>query len=185
MKTNPEALKKLYEALGGASADVENLSLTPDLIEAIAEVAPTGGGGGIETITLSTEEQEALNNTLNGVATSAAAEQGVNYVGRSAGGLSETTFRNILDLYASGKNVNLQILFLGFPLVLTPTAHIAIGSGTDSMLMMSFAVMVEGNSIVQAEFTLVGLYDVDTEDPSGFDYTSSVLVSVCVPKGVE
>lgn len=40
-----EALQKLYVAMGGQAADVENLSITPDMINAIAEVYQGGGGG--------------------------------------------------------------------------------------------------------------------------------------------
>lgn len=38
MKTIVKALQDLYVAMGGTASDVENLSVTPDMIEAIAEV---------------------------------------------------------------------------------------------------------------------------------------------------
>lgn len=36
MDTTVDALKNLYEALGGTSADVQNITLIPDMINAIA-----------------------------------------------------------------------------------------------------------------------------------------------------
>ena len=39
--TTPEALRDLYTALGGSSADVANLSVTPELISALATAAAT------------------------------------------------------------------------------------------------------------------------------------------------
>lgn len=36
MDTTVEALKNLYEALGGTAADVQNITLIPDMINAIA-----------------------------------------------------------------------------------------------------------------------------------------------------
>lgn len=179
MKTTPQALKKLYESLGGASADVENLSLTPDLIEAIAEVAPTGGGGGVEIITLSAEEQKALNTAMTAASTAAAADTGVNHMGNHTGGLSETTFHKIRELYSSGKNVNLQINYGGKPLVLTPTAHIATGSGNDSELTLTCTAFGQAGNIA----ALISIAFICEYDASS--YLSVVGVSVCVPKTVE
>lgn len=39
--TTPEALRDLYTALGGSSADVANLAVTPELISALATAAAT------------------------------------------------------------------------------------------------------------------------------------------------
>lgn len=44
--TTPEALKNLYVALGGEEADVENLTITPDVINAIAQLNLSISGGG-------------------------------------------------------------------------------------------------------------------------------------------
>lgn len=52
MKTIPEALKALYVAMGGDAADVANLTVTPDVIEALADVYE-GGGGGADTFLIS------------------------------------------------------------------------------------------------------------------------------------
>ena len=41
---NVEALKALYVALGGAEADVENLTLNAEVIAAIATLAAASGG---------------------------------------------------------------------------------------------------------------------------------------------
>ncbi len=41
---NVEALKALYVALGGAEADVENLTLNAEVIAAIANLAAASGG---------------------------------------------------------------------------------------------------------------------------------------------
>lgn len=51
MKTIPEALKDLYVAMGGDAADVADISLTPDMIEALADIYEGGGGGGAEIFT--------------------------------------------------------------------------------------------------------------------------------------
>ena len=40
--TNVEALKTLYTALGGDSADVADITTTADMIVAISEVVPSG-----------------------------------------------------------------------------------------------------------------------------------------------
>lgn len=45
-----DALKKLYVAMGGTASDVENLSLTPELIDAIAEIY-SGGGSSLPAVT--------------------------------------------------------------------------------------------------------------------------------------
>lgn len=41
---NVEALKALYVALGGAAADVENLTLNAEVIAAIANLVAASGG---------------------------------------------------------------------------------------------------------------------------------------------
>lgn len=176
MKTNPEALKKLYEALGGVSADVENLSLTPDIIEAIAEVAPTGGGGGVETITLSAEEQEVLNNALTDISTAAEAEKGVEYHSFVMGGLSKTTFEKIQELYSSGKSVNLQITFNSRSLVLVPTMY-----STGAELLMSCSLFGQyGNGAIDGRICFIG-----SKPATSAAYFAVTGVSVCIPKVVE
>lgn len=45
-----DALKKLYVAMGGTASDVENLTLTPELIDAIAEIY-SGGGSSLPAVT--------------------------------------------------------------------------------------------------------------------------------------
>ena len=45
-----DALKKLYVAMGGTASDVENLTLTPELIAAIAEIY-SGGGSSLPAVT--------------------------------------------------------------------------------------------------------------------------------------
>ena len=44
--TNLEALKELYVSLGGAEADVANVTTIADMIVALQDVASGGGGGG-------------------------------------------------------------------------------------------------------------------------------------------
>lgn len=46
MDTNVQALKNLYEQLGGTPADVADINLIPDMIDAIAAL-DIGGGGGV------------------------------------------------------------------------------------------------------------------------------------------
>ena len=54
MDTTVKALQNLYTALGGAAADVENINVTPDMINAIAGIA--GGSSGGFTIKTGTAE---------------------------------------------------------------------------------------------------------------------------------
>lgn len=58
MKTIPEALKDLYVAMGGTAADVANLTLTPDVINAIAEIA---GGVGKDVAMFDYAEKDETN----------------------------------------------------------------------------------------------------------------------------
>ena len=51
MKTTVDALKGLYEKMGGESTDVEDVSTIPDMIDELTTVAKTGGA----TITTSGE----------------------------------------------------------------------------------------------------------------------------------
>ena len=51
MKTTVDALKGLYEKMGGESADVEDVSTIPDMIDELTTVAGSGGA----TITKSGE----------------------------------------------------------------------------------------------------------------------------------
>lgn len=48
--TTPEALRDLYTALGGSSADVANLSVTPELISALATAAATIAAATLPTV---------------------------------------------------------------------------------------------------------------------------------------
>lgn len=50
MTNNIEALKKLYVAMGGQAADVANLTITPEIISAIADVYQ-GGGSDLPEVT--------------------------------------------------------------------------------------------------------------------------------------
>lgn len=51
MNTTVEALKGLYAALGGTAADVADITLIPDMIDAIAEHIGTGGAAELPTVT--------------------------------------------------------------------------------------------------------------------------------------
>lgn len=53
MNTTVEALKKLYVKMGGDIADVEEVTLIPDMIAAIEEVYSGGGGGGTSNVAFS------------------------------------------------------------------------------------------------------------------------------------
>ena len=48
--TTPEALRNLYTALGGSSADVANLAVTPELISALATAAATIAAATLPTV---------------------------------------------------------------------------------------------------------------------------------------
>ena len=48
--TNVEALKALYVALGGTAADVENLSTSADVINAIATHVASGGAAELPAV---------------------------------------------------------------------------------------------------------------------------------------
>ncbi len=51
MNTTVEALKGLYAALGGTAADVADITLIPDMIDAIAEHIGTGGAAELPAVT--------------------------------------------------------------------------------------------------------------------------------------
>jgi len=46
-----EALRELYVKMGGSAADVADLELTPELIEAITNIYSGGGGSGLPEVT--------------------------------------------------------------------------------------------------------------------------------------
>ena len=48
--TTPEALRDLYTALGGSSADVANIAITPELISALATAAATIAAATLPTV---------------------------------------------------------------------------------------------------------------------------------------
>lgn len=51
--TKVDALKQVYKTLGGAPADVEELSTVSEMVEKLANVAGGGGGGDFVKLTLS------------------------------------------------------------------------------------------------------------------------------------
>lgn len=57
MDTTVEALKALYVALGGSADDVENVTLIPDMINAIAIVAATATAAELPKVTSSNNGQ--------------------------------------------------------------------------------------------------------------------------------
>lgn len=57
MNTTVEALKALYAALGGTPADVADITLIPDMINAIAEHIGTGGAAELPTVSATNNGQ--------------------------------------------------------------------------------------------------------------------------------
>lgn len=55
--TTPEALRNLYTALGGSSADVANIAITPELISALATAAATIAAATLPTVSSSNNGQ--------------------------------------------------------------------------------------------------------------------------------
>ena len=53
MDTTVDALKALYVALGGTASDVANITLIPDMINAIATHVAAGGAAELPTVTAS------------------------------------------------------------------------------------------------------------------------------------
>ena len=51
MDTTVDALKALYAALGGTAADVANITLIPDMINAIATFVAAGGAAKLPSVT--------------------------------------------------------------------------------------------------------------------------------------
>lgn len=50
MDTTVDALKALYAALGGTAADVQNITLIPDMINAIATFVAAGGAAELPSV---------------------------------------------------------------------------------------------------------------------------------------
>lgn len=57
MNTTVEALKNLYVALGGSADDVANITLIPDMINALATVAATATAAELPKVTSSNNGQ--------------------------------------------------------------------------------------------------------------------------------
>jgi len=57
MDTTVDALKNLYVALGGTAADVANITLIPDMINALATVAATATAPELPKVTSSNNGQ--------------------------------------------------------------------------------------------------------------------------------
>lgn len=57
MDTTIDALKNLYVALGGSADDVVNISIIPDMINAIATVAATATAAELPKVTSSNNGQ--------------------------------------------------------------------------------------------------------------------------------
>lgn len=53
MDTTVDALKALYAALGGTAADVANITLIPDMINAIATFVAAGGAAELPKVSSS------------------------------------------------------------------------------------------------------------------------------------
>lgn len=70
MNLTVEALKELYIALGGSSANVADITLTPDMIKAIA--AYISGGGAAELPTVTTTDNGKVLTVAGGKWTAAA-----------------------------------------------------------------------------------------------------------------
>lgn len=57
MDTTVDALKNLYVALGGSADDVENVTLIPDMINALTIVAASATAAELPTVTSSNNGQ--------------------------------------------------------------------------------------------------------------------------------
>jgi hypothetical protein len=51
MNQTVDALKALYAALGGTAADVANITLIPDMVNAIATLVQSGGTAELPSVT--------------------------------------------------------------------------------------------------------------------------------------
>lgn len=51
MNQTVDALKALYAALGGSAADVANITLIPDMVNAIAALVQSGGTAELPSVT--------------------------------------------------------------------------------------------------------------------------------------
>lgn len=51
MNQTVDALKALYVALGGSTADVANITLIPDMVNAIAALVQSGGTAELPSVT--------------------------------------------------------------------------------------------------------------------------------------
>ncbi len=96
-----EALKKLYAAMGGTAADVENLNITPEMISAIADIYQ--GGSSLPEVTGS--DNGKLLTVVNGAWNKAIAQIPVIYPTYTyvEGWECDTTFADLYEWIASGR----------------------------------------------------------------------------------
>lgn len=108
MKTIPEALKKLYVAMGGNEEDVADISLTPDMIEALADIYEGGGGGAsAEVITLSAEDETTVLTALGQFV--AAALQASGAPTKTTADASLEAFDDVLNALDEGSMVSIKM----------------------------------------------------------------------------
>lgn len=152
--------------IGDGVTDVKNL--------------PFSGGDDIETITLSAEEQAAMNEALGAIATVAVADVGTTYYAQESGGISEANHNRILEAYAAGKNVNIVIQIDDAPFTLTSIAHTA--DNTSGSLVVSCAAFGRNGSVVM---DVRVLFACGYDSPAGeelLEYYAATMVALCVPK---
>ena len=141
-----------------------------------------GKDSGTVTITLSAEEQDALNNAISAIATVAATDAGTTYQARESGGISEANHNRILEAYAAGKNVNIVVAFGDVQLTLIPTAYGV--DNTSGSLKVSCAAFGQNVALMDVRVDFVCGYDSPSEGESLYYFTVTT-VALCVPKTVD
>lgn len=117
-----DALKQLYQSLGGDDPEVLDMSTNTELIQEIAKVAEGGGGSGLPEVTeaddgrvLAVDDGEWKAVELNDVVYVTLDNQGDGYLTLGTDGTGQAlSYNDVMNLCLAGK----RIVFYGSPTIL-------------------------------------------------------------------